>query len=71
MGAGDALLAGCLAAGDVDPAQALRMAVAWGAAAVAHPGSRMPTPEDIDLAAVEVREEPLPAGIPAVAARAG
>ncbi|MFI6317956.1 1-phosphofructokinase [Nonomuraea sp. NPDC050556] len=47
VGAGDAMLAGFLAAGGTGPA-ALSTALAWGAAAVALPGSRMPTPNDID-----------------------
>jgi len=46
VGAGDALLAGFLAAGGAGPA-ALAEAVAWGAAAVALPGSRMPGPGDV------------------------
>jgi 1-phosphofructokinase len=46
VGAGDALLAGFLAAGARGP-QALAEAVAWGTAAVALPGSRMPAPADI------------------------
>jgi 1-phosphofructokinase len=47
VGAGDALLAGFLAAGADGPA-ALMEAVAWGAAAVSLPGSRMPGPDDIN-----------------------
>jgi 1-phosphofructokinase len=46
VGAGDALLAGFLAAGAEGPA-ALAEGVAWGAAAVSLPGSRMPGPKDI------------------------
>jgi 1-phosphofructokinase len=46
VGAGDALLAGFLAAGG-EGAQALIEAVAWGAAAVTLPGSRMPSPADL------------------------
>jgi 1-phosphofructokinase len=46
VGAGDALLAGFLAAG-ARGAGALEVALAWGAAAVSLPGSRMPGPEDI------------------------
>ncbi|GAA1774220.1 1-phosphofructokinase [Streptomonospora arabica] len=45
VGAGDALLAGFLGAGGVGP-EALRAAVAHGAAAVGLPGSRMPGPQD-------------------------
>jgi 1-phosphofructokinase len=46
VGAGDALLAGFLAAG-ARGAGALAVALAWGAAAVSLPGSRMPGPQDI------------------------
>jgi 1-phosphofructokinase len=46
VGAGDALLAGYLAAGADGPG-ALAEAVAWGSAAAALPGSRMPGPGDI------------------------
>ncbi|MDT0304952.1 1-phosphofructokinase [Streptomonospora wellingtoniae] len=45
VGAGDALLAGFLGAGGAGP-EALRAAVAHGAAAVELPGSRMPGPRD-------------------------
>jgi 1-phosphofructokinase len=51
VGAGDALLAGFLAAGGAGP-QALLEAVAWGTAAVSLPGSQMPTPAEIDRATV-------------------
>ena len=53
VGAGDALLAGYLAAG-ADGAGALAEAVAWGSAAAALPGSRMPGPGDISHAGVRV-----------------
>lgn len=46
VGAGDALLAGFLAAGG-EGTDALIQAVAWGTAAVTLPGSRMPGPADI------------------------
>ncbi|MGH3454065.1 MAG: 1-phosphofructokinase family hexose kinase [Actinomycetes bacterium] len=46
VGAGDAMLAGFLAAGGHGPA-ALEEALAWGAAAVSLPGSRMPASSDI------------------------
>lgn len=46
VGAGDALLAGFLAAGARGP-DALAEALAWGAAAVSLPGSRMPGPADL------------------------
>jgi 1-phosphofructokinase len=54
VGAGDAMLAGFLAAGGAGPG-ALAEAVAWGAAAVSLPGSRMPQPGEIDRDAVEIR----------------
>jgi 1-phosphofructokinase len=47
VGAGDALLAGFLAAGG-SGARGLSEGLAWGAAAVRLPGSRMPTPADLD-----------------------
>jgi 1-phosphofructokinase len=55
VGAGDATLAGFLAAGGHGP-DALREALAWGAAAVQLPGSRMPTPTDLDRSAVRLAE---------------
>jgi 1-phosphofructokinase len=54
VGAGDALLAGFLAAGARGP-EALREALAWGAAAVSLPGSRMPGPADLRRDAVRLR----------------
>lgn len=51
VGAGDATLAGFLAGGGHGPA-ALREALAFGAAAVRLPGSRMPGPADLDRSAV-------------------
>ncbi|MET7615946.1 1-phosphofructokinase [Streptomyces sp. NPDC005408] len=53
VGAGDASLAGFLAAGG-EGADALAAAVAHGAAAVQLPGSVMPTPADLDPSAVTV-----------------
>jgi 1-phosphofructokinase len=53
VGAGDTLLAGFLAAGGIG-AQALRAGVAWSAAAVALPGTSVPTPEVIDVDSVSV-----------------
>jgi 1-phosphofructokinase len=47
VGAGDSMLAGFLAGGGSGPA-ALAEALAWGAAAASLPGSRMPTPDDLD-----------------------
>jgi 1-phosphofructokinase len=55
VGAGDALLAGFLSAGGQGPT-ALVEALAWGAAATSLPGSRMPTPEDIDRASVHLHD---------------
>lgn len=57
VGAGDATLAGFLAAGGAGP-DALRHAVAYGTAAVQLPGTSMPTaddlhPEDIEIAPVD------------------
>jgi 1-phosphofructokinase len=56
VGAGDASLAGYLRAdvGGAVPPQRLRMAVAYGSAAAALPGSSLPAPADIDLDAVRV-----------------
>jgi 1-phosphofructokinase len=59
VGAGDAALAGFLAAGGRGP-DALAAAVAWGTAAVCLPGSIMPGPHDIDLGAVTVIRTPDP-----------
>ncbi|MEU9351571.1 1-phosphofructokinase [Streptomyces griseoloalbus] len=56
VGAGDSSLAGFLVAGGRGPA-ALASAVAHGAAAVQLPGSLMPTPGDLDPAAVTVTAE--------------
>lgn len=53
VGAGDAMLAGFLAGGGVG-AKALTQGLAWGAATVLQPGSGMPSPADIDLAAVRL-----------------
>ncbi|MFI9255765.1 1-phosphofructokinase [Streptomyces sp. NPDC053069] len=56
VGAGDSSLAGFLIAGGTGP-EALASAVAHGAAAVQLPGSVMPTPADLDPAAVTVTAE--------------
>jgi 1-phosphofructokinase len=53
VGAGDAMLAGYLAGG-VAGRDALIEALAWGAAAVRLPGSRMPGPGDVDRPSVGV-----------------
>jgi 1-phosphofructokinase len=55
VGAGDAMLAGFLAAGG-SGVQALAEAVAWGTAAVSLPGSRMPGPTDLDRDAVKTTQ---------------
>lgn len=62
VGAGDAALAGFLAAGGAGP-EALRAAVAHGAAAVGLPGSQMPTPRDLCVEAVSVTSE-VPTDLP-------
>ncbi|KWX23438.1 1-phosphofructokinase [Mycolicibacterium wolinskyi] len=56
VGAGDASLAGYLraAVGGVEPPRRLRMAVAYGSAAAALPGSALPAPAQLDLDAVRV-----------------
>ncbi|WP_102144081.1 1-phosphofructokinase family hexose kinase [Mycobacterium hubeiense] len=58
VGAGDASLAGYLRADVLGavPAQRLQMAVAYGSAAAAMPGSALPSPDQIDLDAVRVNE---------------
>ena len=60
VGAGDALLAGYLYAtsSGSTPVDALRTGVAWGAAAVSLPGSRMPTPADVADIQVWLTTEP-------------
>ena len=55
VGAGDALLAGYLAAG-AGGTSALAEAVAWGSAAAALPGSRMPGPGDITHAGIRITD---------------
>lgn len=56
VGAGDSSLAGYVRAdvGGAEPPQRLQMAVAYGGAAAALPGSALPTPAEIDLNAVRV-----------------
>jgi 1-phosphofructokinase len=56
VGAGDASLAGYIRAhvGGAVPPQRLQMAVAYGSAAAALPGSALPTPPQVDLDAVQV-----------------
>lgn len=55
VGAGDAALAGFLAAGGAGP-EALALAVAYGAAAVRLPGSQMPGPDDVADSEVHVHD---------------
>lgn len=66
VGAGDAMLAGHLAASEsaADPAAALTAALAWGAGAASLPGSRMPRPTDLHPEGVRIhpaldRDRPL------------
>jgi 1-phosphofructokinase len=56
VGAGDCSLAGYLLAdlAGAGPAERLRSAVAYGAASASLPGSAVPTPGQVDLAAVQV-----------------
>jgi 1-phosphofructokinase len=56
VGAGDCLLAGFLAAG-ARGEDALATALQWAAAAVELPGSRIPTPADIDGRHAVVRQD--------------
>jgi len=60
VGAGDALLAGylCATGSGSTPAEALSTGVAWGAAAVSCPGSRMPTPADVSDIQVSLTSKP-------------
>src|SRR5438128_11720676 len=55
VGAGDATLAGFLATGGSGP-EALAEGLAWGAAAVSLPGSRMPRPDDLRRSAVRIHD---------------
>ncbi|MDY6997175.1 MAG: 1-phosphofructokinase family hexose kinase [Actinomycetota bacterium] len=64
VGAGDSSLAGYVRAevGGAVPPQRLQMAVAYGSAAAALPGTTLPTPSEIDLNAVRVSPiSPIPA----------
>ncbi|MDN5765773.1 MAG: 1-phosphofructokinase [Humibacillus sp.] len=60
VGAGDCMLAGLLhgLSLGLDPADALVMGVTWGAAAVTLPGSRVPTPTDLDGIRAELTRTP-------------
>ncbi|MEN3357671.1 MAG: 1-phosphofructokinase [Mycobacteriales bacterium] len=57
VGAGDALLAGFLARGAAGP-DALAEGMAWGAAAVRLPGSRMPGPADMHRDLIRIHPRP-------------
>lgn len=57
VGAGDALLAGFLAGGGRG-SSALAEALAWGAAAVCQPGSKMPGPADLIRSQVRLHPRP-------------
>jgi 1-phosphofructokinase len=63
VGAGDAFLAGFLASQYLGASrrEAFEEALAWGAAAVRLPGSRMPGPADIDRSVVHILSDPVPA----------
>lgn len=58
VGAGDSSLFGYLLADlhDADPAERLRLAVAYGSAAAGLPGTTIPTPEDVHPELVDVHE---------------
>lgn len=69
VGAGDAFLAGYLAAQHRGESrrEAFSHALAWGAAAVRLPGTRMPAPDDIDPTVVHILSPAVPSPtIPAV-----
>ena len=63
VGAGDAFLAGFLAAQyyGASRREAFAQALAWGAAAVRLPGTRMPGPDDIDHSVVHIFSHAAPA----------
>lgn len=69
VGAGDAFLAGFLAgqALGMSPREAFAEALAWGAAAVRLPGTRMPGPGDIDRAVVRILTDPFSAVLTSIA----
>ncbi|QVQ50025.1 1-phosphofructokinase family hexose kinase [Spiractinospora alimapuensis] len=60
VGAGDCALAGYLAAGGAPAQERLRHAVAWGAAAVALPGSAVPRPGQPRPHHVQLTADPAP-----------
>lgn len=61
VGAGDCLLAGVLHAlgAQIPPADVIARGVAWGTAAVALPGSQVPSTGDVDTVHVNVEQIPL------------
>jgi 1-phosphofructokinase len=63
VGAGDAFLAGFLAGQyrGASHREAFAEALAWGAAAVRLPGTRMPGPADIDRSVAHILSDPVPA----------
>jgi len=63
VGAGDAFLAGFLAGRHhgANHRDAFAEALAWGAAAVRLPGTKMPGPADIDRSVVHLLSDPVPA----------
>jgi 1-phosphofructokinase len=69
VGAGDAFLAGFLAGQSLGMSrrEAFAEALAWGAAAVRLPGTRMPGPGDIDRAVVRILTDPFSAVLTSVA----
>ena len=69
VGAGDALLAGFLAgrSSGMSRREAFAEALAWGAAAVRLPGTRMPGPDDIDRAVVRILSDPFSAVLTSIA----
>jgi 1-phosphofructokinase len=69
VGAGDAFLAGFLAGQSLGMSrrEAFAEALAWGAAAVQLPGTRMPGPGDIDRSVVRILTDPFSAVLTSVA----
>ncbi|RFU23120.1 1-phosphofructokinase family hexose kinase [Geodermatophilus marinus] len=70
VGAGDCSLAGFVLAdlADAPPAHRLATAVAYGAASASLPGSAVPAPSQVDVAAVRVTADPVPHPAPVPAA---
>jgi 1-phosphofructokinase/6-phosphofructokinase 2 len=60
VGAGDCMLAGLLhgLSSGLAPAESLATGVAWGAAAVTLPGSRVPSPDDVAAIRVDLTHRP-------------